>query len=117
MKTVSSFSVAAFIFIAGLAVAYDALAETQTVCAGSVPAGWIRTDDRWDPTKCEKPAAITNNVWSIERYDDKPIGAVMNACSDVGPWGWSIIAQRWDPTKCGRPAANTNNIMTIKRLN
>ncbi|HUJ16379.1 MAG TPA: hypothetical protein VL197_00115 [Nitrospirota bacterium] len=92
-------------------------AETQTVCAGSVPAGWLRIDDRWDPAKCGSPVAVTNNVWMIERYDNKTVGSVMTVCADTVPNGWSIIAQKWDPTKCGKPTMYTENIMTIKRLN
>jgi hypothetical protein len=81
------------------------------------PLRWIKIDDRWDPTKCGNPANITYNVWTIERYADKPKGAIIVACSDSLPSGWSLIAQKWDPSKCGKPAANTNNVMTIKRLN
>ncbi len=92
-------------------------AETQTVCAGSVPPGWIKIDDRWDPTKCGNPVAVTYNVWTIERYDNKPTGSVMTVCADVVPSGWSLIEQKWDPMKCGKPAMTLNNTMTIKRLN
>ncbi len=116
MKVLLS-SVAALIFIANPAFVTIALAETQIVCAGSVPFGWIKIDDRWDPTKCGNPASFINNVWTIERYADKPKGAVIVACSDSVPSGWSIIAQTWAPTKCGRPTSMTNNVMTIKRLN
>jgi hypothetical protein len=110
-------AIAALIFIANSALINTAFAETQTVCAGSVPSGWIKTDDRWDPTKCGNPTNITYNVWTIEKYVDKPKGAVIVACSDSPPWGWSIIAQNWEPSKCGKPQAISNNVMTIKRLN
>ncbi len=116
MKTILS-SIAALV-LAALAASVDAaLAETQAVCAGSVPSGWIKIDDHWDPTKCGNPATIASNVWTIERYAGKPKGAVMSACSDSPPRGWSIVSQRWEPTKCGRPGSATNNVMTIKRLN
>ncbi len=101
---------------AGLIMAGESFAEIQTVCAGSVPPGWIRIDDRWDPTKCGHPVSVTNNVWTIERYDNKPVGSIMNACAGSVPDGWTVVARRWDPTKCGRSTMQTENIMTIKRL-
>jgi hypothetical protein len=101
----------------GLLIPTEAIADSQNVCAGAVPSGWIKVNDQWDPTKCGNPTSITYNVWTIERYNDKPKGTVMNACSDTPPSGWTRTDQQWNPTKCGHPTSNVKNIMTIKRLN
>lgn len=90
---------------------------TQDVCAGNVPPGWIVVNDRWDPTSCGSPSTITYNVWTITRYDNEPIGAVMRACTGVVPGGWVVVNFQWDPTACGHPSSISDNVMTIQRLN
>jgi hypothetical protein len=102
---------------AGDAVPLATTAEVQTVCAGQVPVGWIKTNDAWNPTTCGKPTSIVYNVWTIERYSTKPIGAVMQACAGAVPPGWAMIGNAWNPNMCGHPTSIVNNVMTIKRLN
>lgn len=92
-------------------------AATETVCARQAPSGWIKVDDAWNPTICGKPTSKTYNVWIIEQYSDKPVGAVMSACSGPAPAGWVVVDSHWNPTVCGRPANDQSNVMTIKRLN
>ncbi|MBF8186830.1 hypothetical protein ITP53_13970 [Nonomuraea sp. K274] len=96
--------------------AAPANAAVGTVCAWSVPAGWVKTNDQWDPTRCGNPTAIVNNVWTIETYYDKNIGAVMNVCRGWVPTGWTTISSRWDPTRCDHPTAIYDNVYTIRRL-
>ena len=86
------------------------------VCAGQVPAGWIKTNDEWNPTVCGNPSTIVYNVWTIERYDNKPVNNVMTACEGAVPAGWAKLNGTWNPTRCGYPSAIVNNVMTIKRL-
>lgn len=90
--------------------------QAQTVCANQVPRGWIRTNDRWDPTTCGKPTTISYNVWTIEKYHGRPVGSIMRVCSDIIPRGWVMIDSMWNPTMCGHPTAMTKNVMTIKRV-
>lgn len=90
--------------------------ETQTVCAGQIPFGWIRVNDSWNPSVCGKPTAITYNVWTIVRYDNKPAGSVMQVCSGPVMPGWTVVSTSWNPTACGRPTSMTDNIMTIRRI-
>jgi hypothetical protein len=66
---------------------------------------------------CGNPARIAYNVWTIQRFDDQPMGAVIHACKGVVPSGWAIVGTLWNPTVCGRPGANQLNVMAIKRLN
>ncbi|MBK6877863.1 MAG: hypothetical protein IPG99_15820 [Ignavibacteria bacterium] len=56
-------------------LALNKVSETQWVCAGQIPNGWVKINDSWNPTTCGNPTSISYNVWLIERYDDKPIGS------------------------------------------
>ncbi len=91
--------------------------QTQNVCAGSVPPGWIKINDAWNPTVCGKPSNISYNVWTIQRFTEQPVGAVIHACEGSVPLGWAIVGTLWNPTVCGHPSANQPNVMAIKRLN
>jgi hypothetical protein len=93
------------------------IAQTESVCTGQVPSGWIKVDDAWNPTSCGNPTSRTYNVWMIAQYSEKPIGSVMLACNGPAPSGWVIVGTAWNPTTCGHPIANQQNVMTIKRLN
>ena len=90
---------------------------TQNVCAGSMPPGWIKINDAWNPTICGNPAALTYNIWTIQRLSDQPMGAVIQACKASVPDGWAIVGTSWNPTVCGHPATHRLNVMAIKRLN
>src|SRR5688572_3111824 len=76
------------------------------ICGDSeVPRGWVKINDRWNPTKCGSPTKIIYNVWEIERVTNKPVGAEMEVCADTTtPPGWAVINSTWVPTKCGQPA-------------
>jgi hypothetical protein len=91
--------------------------QMQNVCAGSVPPGWIKINDAWNPTVCGKPTSIAYNVWTIQQHTDQPMGAVIHACKGAVPSGWAIVGTLWNPTVCGHPANNQLNVMAIKRLN
>ena len=94
-----------------------AILQTQIVCAGSTPPGWIKINDAWNPTVCGNPAAITYNVWTIQQFTDQQPGAVIHACKGAVPSGWAVVGTGWNPTVCGHPAASQPNVMAIKRLN
>jgi hypothetical protein len=91
--------------------------QTQNICAGSAPQGWIKVNDAWNPTVCGKPTSISYNVWTIQRFADQPIGAIIHACRGSAPFGWAVVGTLWNPTVCGHPSANQPNVMAIKRLN
>ena len=101
----------------GAAVIAPSLSARQTVCAGQGVPGWILVDDSWNPTACGNPTSISYNVWTLERFDDKPVGAQMRACFGPVPPGWRIEKAAWDPTACGYPTSISDNVMTIKRVN
>jgi hypothetical protein len=92
--------------------------EWKEICGGSpVPAGWIKVNDRWDPTICGRPTGIFNNVWAIQRYDNQPVGTFMTVCAQAPtPSGWVVVATRWDPTSCGHPSWIYQNMKQIKRV-
>jgi hypothetical protein len=91
--------------------------QTQNVCAGSVPSGWIKINDAWNPTVCGKPTIIAYNVWTMQRFTDQPTGAIIYACRGAVPSGWAIVATLWNPTVCGHPSGTQPNVMAITRLN
>ncbi|HZE42396.1 MAG TPA: hypothetical protein VE058_01365 [Steroidobacteraceae bacterium] len=95
----------------------ETILQTQNVCAGLVPPGWIKINDAWNPTVCGSPARIAYNVWTIQRVDDQPMGAVIHGCRGAVPSGWAIVGTLWNPTVCGHPSTNQPNVMAIKRLN
>jgi hypothetical protein len=94
-----------------------AILRTQNVCAGSVPSGWIKINDAWNPTVCGNPATLAYNVWTLQQLSDEPVGAVIQACKGTVPSGWTLVGTAWNPTVCGHPATNQSNVMAIKRLN
>lgn len=92
--------------------------DLQSVCAQSpIPAGYILVDDCWDPTRCGQPAAITNNVWVIQRYSAQPVGAVLTVCASAPtPAGWVEIDRSWNPNACGHPSSPSDNVKRIQRV-
>jgi len=103
--------------LAQVPLSLGTIRQTQNVCGGSVPAGWIKINDAWNPTVCGNPTNITYNVWTIEQFADQPLGAILQACRGPVPSGWSIVGTGWNPTVCGHPTSNQANVMAIKRLN
>jgi hypothetical protein len=102
---------------APVALPLGTILRVQNICAGSVPAGWIKVNDAWNPTVCGNPGAISYNVWTIQQFSDEPVGAVIQACKGSVPSGWAAVGTSWNPTVCGHPSANQQNVMAIKRLN
>jgi hypothetical protein len=98
-------------------LALGTIQQTQNVCAGSVPAGWIKINDAWNPTVCGNPASISYNVWIIQHFADLPVGAILHTCRGPIPPGWAIVGTGWNPTVCGHPAINQSNVVSIQRLN
>lgn len=92
--------------------------QVMEICAGSpIPAGWIKVNDRWDPTRCGNPTSIVYNVWTIERFDSRPVGSVMEVCAGAPtPTGWVDVTTRWDPTRCGHPSSIIHNVKQIRRV-
>lgn len=88
----------------------------ETVCAGSVPTGWIKINDSWSPSTCGSPPSTVRNVWTIARYNNKAVGATMDVCTGPVPDGWAIVGTRSSLSTCMSPAVS-KNIMTIRRFN
>jgi hypothetical protein len=95
----------------------ETILQTENVCAGSMPPGWVKINDAWNPTVCGNPTRIAYNVWTIQRFTDQPMGAVIHACKGAVPSGWAMVGILWNPTVCGHPTGNQPNVMAIKRLN
>ena len=64
-----------------------------------MPAGWIKTNDSWNPTSCGNPSEITYNVCTITQYANLPLDSQLTVCADApGPNGWVVTNTAWDPT-------------------
>jgi hypothetical protein len=89
----------------------------KDICyTSSIPTGWILAGGKWDPTSCGRPQRIFENIWTILRYDNLPVGTVIEVClSAPTPNGWIEVGRHWDFTKCGRPQTIVDNVKTIKR--
>lgn len=82
-----------------------------------LPRGWLKVGDRWNPTKCGSPVTIEYNVWEVERYTNKPLGAEMEVCAEMPtPEGWEQVSVRWNPTTCGHPTGIVDNVKKIRRV-
>lgn len=94
----------------------------NTVCRGeAIPAGWILVDDMREATMCggsNTTALNTYNVWAIERYDNRPVGTVIEVCaSTITPEGWQLVDIFRDKEACGHPAdVFVANVKRIRRV-
>lgn len=93
-------------------------ANSQVVCKGAAPSGWVVTNDAWNPTRCGGPIGITYNVWTIVRLNSIPVGGTLSICRHYVhvPSNWVVVGTSWIPTRCGQPTQIVNNIATIKRV-
>lgn len=91
------------------------------VCRGAaIPSGWILVNDMRDPGSCggDVPATLNAyNVWSIEKYDGRPVGTVIDVCAAAQtPPGWVIVDVYRDRDLCGHPdGLFTANVKRIRR--
>jgi hypothetical protein len=93
-----------------------------TLCRGApIPAGWILVDDMREPTMCggtNVSALNSYNVWAIERYDNRPVGTVIEVCASVlTPEGWQLVDVFRDKEVCGHPGdVFVANVKRIRRI-
>jgi hypothetical protein len=97
--------------------------ERQIICRGAaIPTGWVLVDDLRDSSMCEgsNPAIVNAyNVWAIERYDNRPIGTMIEICAAAAtPEGWVVVDLFRDRELCGHPddlwAVNVKKVRRIK---
>ena len=106
----------AFAAMAVLAGSANAESLKRICCSASVPDGYIKVGDMWNPTDCGQPKDIVYNQCYIERYDNQPVGTTLEVCASAAtPSGWSQVSTTWNPTKCGNPTQIVQNVMKIKR--
>jgi hypothetical protein len=87
-------------------------------CAGYVPTGWLKTDFYDSDNLCGGDPFVQNqdNVWVIERYDNKPEGTTMQVCVGFQPYDWVKTDITTSSVKCGRYTNITNNVWTLYKL-
>lgn len=96
--------------------------ERTVICRGGViPAGWILVNDVRSTEMCSgsNPAAVNlYNVWAIERFDTKPVGASMQVCSAAPtPPGWVLEDVFRSKELCGHPDEYfAPNVKRIRRV-
>jgi hypothetical protein len=98
--------------------------EQREFCQGAknicyndpIPAGWVKTNDFWNPTTCGNPRSQSYNVFEIKEISGLPKGSIPDVCYDARiPAGWVVTGKKWNPTACGHPPSNSNNVYTIAR--
>ncbi len=121
----ASFLVAALVGIAlgcartGASHAPAPARDTDEICRGSsVPSGWLMMNSRFDRERCFQWAEQGDNVVTIWRYDDKPVGTEQQVCERAPtPAGWVATSHRWDPSHCRiGQGIEVANLKTIKRV-
>ena len=84
------------------------------VCTGpNTPAGWVRVNDEWDPSRCGHPSSIVNNRTYIHRIAS--FETVLEICADQAVPGWTVVQTSWNSGKCGHPTLPMQNVWTIRR--
>ncbi|MEY4590398.1 MAG: hypothetical protein RL497_2474 [Pseudomonadota bacterium] len=98
----------------------------RAVCDGKgIPDGWI-TVDKASPMVCGisgvgSAAGFSAVVPIIERYSNKPVGAVMEVCYGSVPKGWKKISEGHSSWLCGGSpfdfplTSGASNVMEIKK--
>ncbi len=94
--------------------------DTREMCRGtSLPPGWLTMDSHWDRDRCpQNQQAEGDNVLTIWRFDNKPIGTEQQVCErSPTPPGWQAINHRWDPAHCRLgQGIQIFNVKTIRRV-
>ena len=97
-------------------------AERDIICRGAaIPDGWILIDDVRSTEMCggDNPAVVNlYNVWAIERYETKPVGATMQVCANTAlPEGWVLEDVYRSKEHCGHPDDPFQpNVKKIRRV-
>lgn len=96
--------------------------ERTIVCRGATPpTGWIIVDDMRERSMCGgENASVLNsyNVWAIERYDNRLVGATLDVCASTPtPEGWVLVDLFRAKDMCGHPHEQfTVNVKRIRRV-
>jgi hypothetical protein len=110
--------VAMFLGLGAAFLPSQALAATQTLCAGStIPEGWVLKDMYRDSFKCTNSLSTYQwNVWVIESHTDKVEGTSMRVCVGLVPEGWLKSDITDSSTQCGRDSSARDNVWTIYKM-
>lgn len=99
--------------------------ETRQQCANQpVPVGWIVVNHVRESTICNGGFTGGNNVWILQRYDDKRRDDVMFVCNPIRsgapggalPSGWSIQDFLDDSFRCSPSFSIRDNVAMIACL-
>lgn len=95
--------VLALLLLAASTSAFAITVTEKNICRGDpVPAGWVIANKTWSRSTCGSPRTPQVNVWSIEEYDNLPVGTPLTICaSSRVPNGWVPTTWQWNPSVCG----------------
>jgi len=94
----------------------------------AVPPGWLIEQLHFDPTKCGTPAQILCNTMDLVRYDNLPVGSILdvayvayvaNSTQFVMPPGWqpsNTNQPYWAALACDASGSGQPNRITIKKV-
>jgi hypothetical protein len=102
MQTVVKIFLAMMLLVASKS-AFATTVNQKNICRGDpVPAGWVIANKLWNRNTCGTPHTPQVNVWTIEEYDNLPVGTPLNVCAASHyPSGWVTTGFQWNPSVCG----------------
>src|SRR5947199_10516674 len=76
-----------------------------------VPTGWVVVNKTWNRNTCGHPTTPQGNVWTIEKFDNLPVGTPLTICgSSAIPSGWIPTSFDWNPQVCGAQYSTEHGI-------
>ncbi|HEY2345693.1 MAG TPA: hypothetical protein VGH80_07405 [Xanthomonadaceae bacterium] len=83
--------------------AFGVTVDQKTMCQNTpVPTGWVVVNKTWNRNTCGNPVAPQGNVWTIDEFDNLPVGTPLTICgSSAIPSGWIPTSFDWNPAVCG----------------
>lgn len=102
MQTVVKIFLAVLLLVASRS-AFAITVTQKNICRGDpVPTGWVIANKTWNRNTCGSPHTPQANVWTIEEYDNLPVGTPLTVCSSSRiPNGWITTGFQWNPSVCG----------------
>jgi hypothetical protein len=107
-----------FLLVAASTPAFAIVVNQKTICQNTaVPAGWVVVNKTWSRATCGNPATPQGNVWTIDEYDNLPVGTPLTICSSSSiPSGWLPTSFDWNPQVCGAQFSTDHGLFNTEKI-
>lgn len=99
-----------------LLIGYTSFSQTEVICVGKIPEGWIVIEFISCTGCCGVESPATGRMIKIQRIDNLPVGTTLEICHEQKlPKGWVVVSIRVCRINC----CGINGYMklpTIKKL-